>query len=251
MKKYASAILACWCIVLQDAHAKVDLVTLPTRDKVQLTIYNSADLTLVREERQLTLRKGLNRLQFSWANTLIDPTSVYLRPLAREADLEVLDTTFPGDRPQVLIWNVDSKVEAEVPVEVTYFTSGISWAADYVMVTDPGETQARVEGYVTVANNSGEDYEGAEVRLVLDAVPQFVIPAKVTYVSDVAQFTPKTVETAQERQKLTFRIKAHIDRGLLEKYVRDVKTGLPGVAYVQLDPQTAWPANLEVKLPNE
>jgi len=98
---------------------------------------------------------------------------------------------------------------------------------------------------------TGQVKMGAEVRLVLDAVPQFVIPAKVTYVSDVAQFTPKTVETAQERQKLTFRIKAHIDRGLLEKYVRDVKTGLPGVAYVQLDPQTAWPANLEVKLPNE
>jgi len=148
----------------------IDLVTLPPRAKVQLTIYNSEDLTLVRETRSITFKKGVNRLQFSWANTLIDPTSVYLRPLAREADLEVLDTTFPGDRPQVLIWNVDSKVEAEVPVEVTYFTSGISWAADYVMVTDPAETQARLEGYVTVANNSGEDYEGAEVRLVVGVI---------------------------------------------------------------------------------
>lgn len=92
---------------------------------------------------------------------------------------------------------------------------------------------------------------GAEVRLVLDAAPQFVIPANVTYVSDVAQFTPKTVETDQERQKLTFRIKAHIERELLEKYVRDVKTGLPGTAYVKLDPQAAWPAHLEVRLPHE
>jgi HlyD family secretion protein len=90
---------------------------------------------------------------------------------------------------------------------------------------------------------------GAEARIVLDAAPQFVIPAKVTFVADVAQFTPKTVETAEERQKLTFRIKAHIPKELLEKYVRDVKTGLPGVAYVQLDPQADWPANLQVKLP--
>jgi len=90
---------------------------------------------------------------------------------------------------------------------------------------------------------------GTEVRLVLDAVPQYVIPAKVTFVADVAQFTPKTVETAVERQKLTFRIKAHIPPELLKKYVRDVKTGLPGVAYVQLDPQAEWPARLEVKLP--
>ena len=90
---------------------------------------------------------------------------------------------------------------------------------------------------------------GAEVRLVLDAAPQFVIPAKVTFVADVAQFTPKTVETAEERQKLTFRIKAHIPPELLKKYIRDVKTGLPGVAYVQLDPQAEWPANLQVRLP--
>jgi HlyD family secretion protein len=90
---------------------------------------------------------------------------------------------------------------------------------------------------------------GAEARIVLDSAPQFVIPAKVTFVADVAQFTPKTVETAQERQKLTFRVKAHIPPELLQKYVRDVKTGLPGVAYVQLDPQAEWPAHLQVRLP--
>ncbi len=90
---------------------------------------------------------------------------------------------------------------------------------------------------------------GSEVRVVLDAAPQFVVPAKVTFVADVAQFTPKTVETAEERQKLTFRLKAHISPDLLKKYVRDVKTGLPGMAYVQLDPQAPWPANLQVKLP--
>jgi HlyD family secretion protein len=96
---------------------------------------------------------------------------------------------------------------------------------------------------------AGQVKLGAEARIVLDAAPQFVIPAKVTFVADVAQFTPKTVETKEERQKLTFRIKAHINKELLKKYVRDVKTGLPGVAYVQLDPQAEWPANLQVRLP--
>jgi HlyD family secretion protein len=98
---------------------------------------------------------------------------------------------------------------------------------------------------------AGRVQVGAEVRLVLDAAPQFVIPAKVTHVADVAQFTPKTVETAEERQKLTFRIKAHIDKELLKKYIRAVKTGLPGMAYVQLDPQAEWPAHLQVELPPE
>jgi len=148
----------------------VDLVTLPPRDTVQLTIYNSEDLTLVRETRSITFKKGVNRLEFSWANTLIDPTSAYFRPLEHDKEIEVLDTTFPADRPQVLIWNVDSKFEGQVKVEVSYFTSGISWNADYVMITDADETKASFDGYVTVVNNSGEDYEGAQVRLVVGVV---------------------------------------------------------------------------------
>jgi HlyD family secretion protein len=90
---------------------------------------------------------------------------------------------------------------------------------------------------------------GTEVRLVFDAAPQYVVPAQVSFVADVAQFTPKTVETAEERQKLMFRIKARIDPKLLKKHIRSAKTGLPGMAYVQLDPQAEWPAHLEVRLP--
>lgn len=90
---------------------------------------------------------------------------------------------------------------------------------------------------------------GAEVRLVLDAAPQYVIPAKASYVASVAQFTPKTVETEEERQKLMFRIKAHIDPDLLRKHIAQVKTGLPGVAYVRLDPSVEWPTELAVQLP--
>ncbi|MET4764402.1 HlyD family secretion protein [Bradyrhizobium ottawaense] len=89
---------------------------------------------------------------------------------------------------------------------------------------------------------------GAEVRLVLDAIPQYVIPAKATFVADVAQFTPKTVETEEERQKLMFRIKAHIAPELLRQHIEHVKTGLPGMAYVQLDPAAQWPDNLKIKL---
>jgi HlyD family secretion protein len=89
---------------------------------------------------------------------------------------------------------------------------------------------------------------GAEVHLVLDAVPQYVIPAKATFVADVAQFTPKTVETEEERLKLMFRVKAHIAPDLLRQHIAQVKTGLPGMAYVQLDPTALWPDNLKIKL---
>lgn len=91
---------------------------------------------------------------------------------------------------------------------------------------------------------------GADVRLVLDAIPQYVVPAKATYVADVAQFTPKTVETEEERLKLMFRVKAHISPELLRKYIKQVKTGLPGMAYIRLDPKAEWPARLkETPLP--
>jgi hypothetical protein len=78
MKKWTALMLmiGAWGFA-PAARAGIDLVTLPERDSVQLTIYNSADLTLVREVRKLTLQKGLNKLSFGWANTLIDPTSLW------------------------------------------------------------------------------------------------------------------------------------------------------------------------------
>jgi len=83
-----------------------------------------------------------------------------------------------------------------------------------------------------------------EVRLVLDAAPERVIPAYVSYVASVAQFTPKTVETESERQKLMFRVKAQIPPQLLTCFMKEVKTGLPGVAWVRLDADKPWPTAL-------
>ncbi|MBZ8142179.1 hemolysin D [Rubrivivax gelatinosus] len=91
---------------------------------------------------------------------------------------------------------------------------------------------------------------GSEVRIVLDAAPGVVIPATVSFVASTAQFTPKTVETASERQKMMFRVKARIAPELLRQYRDQVKTGLPGVAWVRTDPAAAWPERLALrKLP--
>src|SRR5947207_5295322 len=143
-------------ICLRSARAEnVDLSTVPARASVQLTIYNSEDITLVRETRVVTFKKGANPLQFSWANTLIDPTSVELRFLTQADKLDVLDTTFPHDKPQMLYWNVQSEFDGEATIEITYFTSGITWTADYIGIADPDEQQMGFEGFVKVYNNSG------------------------------------------------------------------------------------------------
>src|SRR5690242_4781429 len=143
----------------------IDLSTVPKRHSVQLTIYNSEDLTLVRETRVVTFKKGSNPLQFSWANTLIDPSSVELRFLTSADKLEVVDTTFPHDKPQMLYWNVQSEMDGEATIQITYFTSGITWSADYLGVADKDEKKIDLDGYVRVTNNSGEEYEDAHVRL--------------------------------------------------------------------------------------
>jgi hypothetical protein len=148
----------------------IDLSTVPQRDTVQLTIYNSEDLTLVRETRKVTFKKGINPLQFSWAGTLIDPTSVELRFLSQADKLVVLDTTFPHDKPQMLYWSVNSEFGGEATIQITYFTSGITWSADYVCIADAGERTVGFEGFVRIQNGSGEEYESAQVRLVVGTI---------------------------------------------------------------------------------
>jgi hypothetical protein len=152
------------------ANARINVDTVPARDSVQLTIYNSVDLTMVRETRYLTLRKGLNHLEFSWANTLIDPTSVEFKALSHADEVEVLDVSFPPRVTNTLEWRISSEFSGEVKVEIRYFTSGISWAADYVTGARRDEKLASLAGFVKVNNRSGEEYENAQVRLVVGVI---------------------------------------------------------------------------------
>ncbi|MDM7337421.1 HlyD family efflux transporter periplasmic adaptor subunit [Klebsiella pneumoniae] len=129
-------------------------------------------------------------------------------------------------------------------------------------VAEPGEVLAaggRVLNMVDLADvymtfflpteQAGQLALGSEARLVLDAAPDLVIPANISFVASVAQFTPKTVETSDERLKLMFRVKARIPPELLAQHLEYVKTGLPGMAYVRLDKQQPWPEALAVRLP--
>ncbi len=106
--------------------------------------------------------------------------------------------------------------------------------------------------YMTIflpTSQAGRVRVGSEARIKLDAVPEFTIPASVSFVAAQAQFTPKEVETRTEREKLMFRIKVKIDPALLKEHIEKVKTGLPGLAYVRLDQNLEWPESLQVSLP--
>ena len=150
--------------------SKIELVTLPRREQSQLTIYNSADLTLVRDRRELTLKRGWNWLQFMWAGTLIDPTSLSLEPLDQKDRVRVEELDFPAGLTELGRWLVWSEVSGRVPFEITYLTSGLKWRAFYEGTLAADEQAMRLKGYVRVANGSGEDYEDAQVRLIVGQV---------------------------------------------------------------------------------
>ena len=186
------------------ARAKVDLVTLPTRETVQLTIYNSADLTLARESRALTVREGTNRLQFSWADTLIDPTSLEMHPKAQADKVDVLDIVYPPRTKNLGLWNIESRTSGKVPVEISYLTSGLSWRAFYMGTLTPDEKTMRLQGYVRVTNNSGEDYENAQTRLLV---------GKVNLLDQIAMLAKREAPYGRPSQPKVIRGKAVMKAG--------------------------------------
>jgi hypothetical protein len=197
-------------IVSVASAANVDLSTVPRRNTVQLTIYNSEDLTLVRETRLVTFKKGINPLQFSWANTLIDPSSVELKFLTFADKLVVQDTTFPHDKPQMLYWNVESEMDGEATIQITYFTSGITWSADYDGIANADESSIDVEGFVRVTNQSGEEYEEAQVRLVVGTINL------VEKIAQLAQIPMKDVAALNEPMREELKRSAAL--GAMDKF---------------------------------
>ncbi len=169
-KRFAWLMVIAVMAHVPSAIAKIDLVTLPERETVQLTIYNSADLTLARDRRPLTLVRGDNRLQFSWSGTLIDPTSLDMIPRAHVGDIYVQEISYPPRVRNVGIWNIHSEIDGEVPMEITFFTSGLSWDAYYIATLSDDESRMQLDGYVKVTNRSGETYENAQVRLVVGEI---------------------------------------------------------------------------------
>ena len=151
------------------AQARIDLVTVPARDRTELTIYNSVDLTLAREERELTFTEGRNEIQFSWADTLIDPTSLHL-DLLGAPELTLMDAVYPSGTRDMVVWEVDATEDTSHTVEITYFISGLTWAANYTAVANPEETHLELQQFTTVTNRSGETFERAETRVVVGDV---------------------------------------------------------------------------------
>ncbi|MEQ5834262.1 biotin/lipoyl-binding protein [Marinobacter sp. NFXS9] len=253
---------------LETAHALVAQNESNKASAEAVVLQRQAELTAARKrfERSNTLleRNSISRQQVDDDRANMQSAEAALA-VAR-AQVSATDAAIAASRSQVV--EAESAIEAaEAAVaRVQADMDDSELRADRVArvqyrIVEPGEVLGvggkvlnlvdLTDVYMTFflpTSEAGRVALGDDVHLVLDAAPGYVLPARVSFVSSVAQFTPKTVETQSEREKLMFRIRARIDPALLREHIEQVKTGLPGMAYIKLDPDTRWPENLTVNV---
>ena len=170
MKKFIITILMIFIIKSVPTLAKIDLVTLPSRDSIKLTLYKSPDMTLVQETRSISLKQGINELQFSWDHTQIDPGSIDMMPATITDGIHVENVTFPAHMNQLAVWKINSTQAISIPMRLRYLTAGMDWRAYYSAILSTDEKSMQLNGYVRVNNHSGESFEEAKIYLVMGSV---------------------------------------------------------------------------------
>lgn len=157
---------------------------------------------------------------------------------AAKRDVELLEVNIADSR---LIAPVDGVIQYKIS------NVGEMLAVGGKVFTMLDTSYVYMDIYLPTAE-AGQVRLGDDALIVLDALPGLALPAKVVFLATEAQFTPKAVETKTERDKLMFRVRVRINRDLLHAHRRDVRTGLPGVAYVRFDRSVAWPDWLQTKI---
>ena len=163
----AAMLLAAGVGNAQRAAGAVELTPVPERQEVEMVVYAAQDLTHITDRRLIELSEGVNRVQFDWADTQIDPTSVRLRAADEKGELSVENILFPADRENALIWLIESEAAGKRLLEVSYFTKGLYWEPAYQAILRPEGDKMSVKGFLQIANQSGEDYPNARISLVV------------------------------------------------------------------------------------
>lgn len=251
--------------------ARMDKAELLAQRAAASASVRRAEQAILQAEAQVAVRQAEYRLSgvelkrgMDLARTSAVPASeVDRRKAQNDVDAATLQAARAnvGDAQAALEAAEAQLLQIDTNLAETDLTSPVAGRIEY-RLAHPGEVLAgggRVatlldlsDVFMTVflpTGQTGRVAHGSDARIVLDAAPTYVIPAKVSFVAAEAQFTPKAVETADEREKLMYRVKLSIDPALLTTYRNYVRAGLTGQAYVQLDPAAAWPDRLAPKLP--
>jgi HlyD family secretion protein len=234
-------------MLAQNKQAASEVVTEITKRESEAKLaeqeYNRA--------RNLYTRKVIAREEYDQYQTKLETTKATLA--GAKAKLNTANESINA---------ADAEVKrTEVTIEDFTLKSPVKGRVLY-RLTEPGEVVGLGGKILTLINLSDIYMEiflpaqdaartkiGGDARIELDARPGYAAPAKVSYVSPEAQFTPKQVETRTERDKLMFRVKLQVPAEIVLPYIERVKTGVRGIGYVRLDDSVAWPAFLEQRLP--
>src|SRR6267143_2385409 len=155
--------LAAFVLFTISVEARIKLVALPERARGVVSLH-SADVTLVEEERLITLQKGVNKVDFSWRGVNIDSASIQARMLSHPNNVLVLNTSYPPNE-NALIWEINSNEAQEERVRISYLLSGLTREVTYKAVAEPNETALTLRNYLRLRNESGEDLSNAEIGI--------------------------------------------------------------------------------------
>ncbi|MFQ5808703.1 MAG: DUF4139 domain-containing protein [Armatimonadota bacterium] len=147
--------------------ADVDLTMVPERDEVELVVYGNQDVTIVRDRRTIGLHQGVNTIEFTWADTKIDPSSIKIRAVKAPEKVLIQQASYPPNRENTLVWAIEATEPGDYLMEVSYFTAGITWKPHYRVVANDDESKLQLLGAIELINGSGEDYGNARAKLVV------------------------------------------------------------------------------------
>src|SRR4051812_34704218 len=144
----------------QTAEARVKLITLPVRERVEIQLDN-ASATLVEEERIVPLVKGENQVDFSWANTQIDSESIVFRVIApvgeKKLDVKVLSVSYPPNE-AALVWAVGSSDSGSARVRISYILGNLGKSFNYRAVAANDESTLTLMQYMRLQNFANEEF---------------------------------------------------------------------------------------------
>ncbi len=152
-------------LVPLESMARIKLITLPVRERVEIQL-DHASATLVEEERIVPLVKGINQVDFSWANTRIDSDSILFRMLPAQdksgVDAKVLSVSYPPNE-NALVWSVGSDRSGSARVRISYLLGGLEKSFHYRAVASKDESSLRLAQYLRVKNHSNEAYDQSQL----------------------------------------------------------------------------------------
>jgi hypothetical protein len=250
------ASLVCVLALVENSDARIELVTVPVRENVAITIDRSNN-ALVQEARTVTVKEGANVVQFDWSNMSIDIDTVQVQILEGAESVTFGSVSIPPGSRNSIMWDVQSVKPIELPVRIAYKVDGISWECDYVALVNDDETSLNLKAEVTVNNRTQDKYEDASValdvgepfiqslesreskKITLFTMPQ--VPTEKTYTSDPTKFDDKVA--------IQYVFKNGRDELLLAGKVRIYKKDKSGsIAFLGEDRIRFVPSGGEVKL---